>query len=81
MDPILGVPGLPAHLRFTLNLIIEVDGYSHTLTEIQKNDNIRDNKLNNLGYTIIRFTDDKVLNDIENVKRSITGFIDLKTNE
>jgi very-short-patch-repair endonuclease len=64
-----------------LNLIIEIDGYSHTLTEIQQNDNTREINLKQLGYSILRFTDNKVLNDIENVKKNIQCFINYKVNE
>jgi len=57
-------------------LIIEIDGYSHTLEEIKVNDIKREEKLKTLGYTIIRFSDRNVLEDIENVERKIIQLID-----
>lgn len=54
---------------------IEVDGYSHTLIEIQEKDTIKENKMNELGITILRFSDYQVTNDMENVIRTIEYFI------
>ena len=59
-----------------INLIIEIDGYSHTLDEIKENDKIREEKLISLGNSILRFNDKEVLEQIENVERSILKFID-----
>lgn len=58
-----------------LMLGIEVDGYSHTLIEIQEKDTIKENKMNKLGITILRFSDYQVINDMENVIRAIEYFI------
>lgn len=56
-----------------LLLAIEIDGGSH----IQKKgtDEMRDNFLKQVGITTIRFTNDEVVNDIENVKIKINEFI------
>ena len=64
-----------------LNLIIEINGYSHQLDKIKENDLIRENKLIELGYFILRFSDDKVLKDIKNVERTVISLINLKANE
>jgi len=52
-------------------LIIEVDGKIHNLPENQISDTERTNRLDELGYKVIRFTNEEVLGDIENVLSSI----------
>ena len=59
-----------------LMLIIEVDGYTHTFEETIKKDLKKTKMLENIGFTVMRFTDDDVLNDIENVKRKIEAFVE-----
>ncbi len=59
-----------------LMLIIEVDGITHQWEEVAKNDDKRTVKLEEVGFTIIRFTDDEVLNDMINVNRALTHFIE-----
>ncbi len=54
-----------------LNLIIEVDGITHTYEEVTGNDKIRQLKLESLGFKIIRFTDEEVLTSISSVYRNI----------
>lgn len=44
-----------------LNLIIEVDGWSHTLEGAAERDRIRQDRLEQAGFTVIRVTDDEVL--------------------
>lgn len=46
-------------------LIIEIDGYSHNFKH--KEDEIRDHKLNVLGYTILRFTEQEARHQIDHV--------------
>ncbi len=60
---------------FELMLIIEVDGYSHLHQEAIRKDAIRQKNLEDVGFTVIRFTDNEVLSDIENVERVLEGFI------
>ena len=50
-----------------LNLIIEVDGKYHNTHQQQETDYIRDSILNQAGYTILRFTNEEVIGDIDNV--------------
>jgi very-short-patch-repair endonuclease len=50
-------------------LAIEVDGYTHNLKYIK--DRNRQTILENLGIRVIRFTDEEVLKDIDNVLRII----------
>ena len=54
-----------------LKLIIEVDGITHTYAEVAKNDEIRQAKLESLGFKVIRFEDDEVLTQINRVRESI----------
>jgi leucyl-tRNA synthetase len=50
-------------------LVVEVDGSVHDFTK--EEDEIRTNRLNELGFTVIRFTNDEVLNTISNVLEKI----------
>lgn len=58
-----------------LKLIIEVDGISHLWEEVALKDAKREKELLKLGYKILRFNDDEVMNDIDNVRRTIESFI------
>ena len=50
---------------------IELDGYSHHFEETSKKDIAREKRLKRLGIKIIRFWDEDVYFDIENVLRVI----------
>ena len=50
-----------------LNLIIEVDGESHNHITIVENDIVRQNRLQELGFRVIRFTDDEILKELSSV--------------
>lgn len=54
-------------------LIIEVDGGYHFTHEQQQEDAIRETALKRYGFTILRFTNDEVLVDYENVINKITS--------
>jgi len=54
-----------------LKLIIEIDGYSHHFEEVYENDIVRQEKIETLGYKFIRFTDDEVMNDFNNIVRTL----------
>ena len=53
------------------NLVIEVDGGYHNTREIQDLDKIKTEILNDLGYTVIRFTNEEVLVNTDKVVQSI----------
>jgi valyl-tRNA synthetase len=53
------------------NLVIEVDGGYHNNPEIQQLDKLKTDILIELGYKIIRFTNDEVLAGIDTVLQSI----------
>jgi len=54
-----------------LKLIIEVDGYTHLKEEVIKNDIIRQKKLEEVGFKVIRFKDEEVLTGMKGVKAII----------
>jgi very-short-patch-repair endonuclease len=62
-------------------LAIELDGYSHLLEEYQKKDRCKEYQLMQLGVKTIRFWDDEVLDDIDNVLRVIEEIIKEREKE
>ena len=62
---------------FCLELLlgIEVDGYSHEILEVYNKDIVKEKRMNELGITILRFSDFEVLRDMENVIRAIEFYI------
>lgn len=60
---------------YELELVIELDGYSHNFEEVIVKDEIKQKSLEEIGLTVLRFSDAEVLNDINNVLRSIEGYI------
>ncbi len=61
---------------YELNLLIEVDGYSHEFLEVYQKDTIKEKKMLELGINVLRFTDNQVLKDTENVLRAIEFYIE-----
>ncbi len=59
-----------------LKLIIEVNGYSHFIDDVIIKDEKKQNKLKNLGYTVIRFQDSEILNQIDRVRIAILNCIE-----
>jgi very-short-patch-repair endonuclease len=58
-----------------LMLGVEVDGYSHEIIEVFNKDVVKEEKMSSFGITILRFTDNPVLRDMDNVLRAIEGYI------
>jgi len=56
-----------------LNLIVEVDGFSHEEDGVI--DDNRDNELKELGFTTLRFSSWEVLNQIDEVANTIGEWI------
>ena len=56
-----------------LNLVIEIDGYSHRFKE--QADRERDQVLGDMGYRVVRFTEKEVMCDLDNVVRVLEGFL------
>ena len=62
-----------------INLIIEVDGAYHLDSVQQVEDELRERSLFDIGYRILRFTNEEVLYDIDNTMEKI--FIELEKYE
>ena len=60
---------------YELMLGIEVDGYSHQFLEVYNKDGLKEKRMNELGIAVLRFSDDEVLNEMENVLRAIEYYI------
>ncbi len=58
-----------------LMLGIELDGLTHDWEDVVEKDKRKEKRLNELGITILRFTNNQVSNDMENVLRVIDDFI------
>lgn len=58
-----------------LQLAIECDGYSHEILEVWEKDVKKTNRLNTLGIEVLRFSDYQIMNDMDNVLRSIEDHI------
>ncbi len=59
-----------------LKLVIEVDGWTHTRDYVYRKDIVKQQELERLGFTLLRFTDNDVLNDINNVSLCIERWIE-----
>ena len=59
-----------------LNVVIEIDGYSHNFKS--EEDKKRDIELNQLGFTVLRFQENEVRKNIDEVMRIILTFIENK---
>ncbi|MGE4346827.1 MAG: endonuclease domain-containing protein [Flavobacteriaceae bacterium] len=58
-----------------LMLAIEVDGYSHQFEEVYDKDVQKTKRLNELGVTVLRFTDNEVLKEMFSVMLAIENYI------
>lgn len=54
-----------------IKLVVEVDGGIHEIPEHQAYDIGRTDVLNDFGITVIRFTNEQVINDLETVIKNI----------
>lgn len=58
-----------------LKLVIELDGYTHQFEDVIIKDDKKDLYLNSIGITVLRFNDNEIMNDMNNVLRGIESFI------
>lgn len=58
-----------------LMLAIELDGYTHQFQDVIEKDELKEKRLNELGVAVLRFQDEEVYNDVENVVREIEAYI------
>ena len=63
-----------------LMLIVEVDGSIHELEEVRKNDEQRQKALEEAGFTVLRFTNEEVLTNIQWVSGYLEDWIAKKTD-
>lgn len=61
---------------YELKLVIELDGYTHRFDEVQENDATKDVYAYELGFSILRFPDERIYKDINNVLLEITHYIE-----
>src|SRR5438874_9299996 len=61
-----------------LMLVIEIDGLTHEWGETIKKDQIRQKALETAGFTVLRFTDEEVLNNIQSVFSFLEDWIEKK---
>src|SRR5258705_2445255 len=59
-----------------LMLVIEVDGITHLWEETIKKDEIRQKALESIGFTVLRFSDDEILNNIHAVNNFLEDWIE-----
>ena len=57
-------------------LVIEVDGGYHSEPQQQEDDATREYNLERMGYHVMRFSNEEVLYDIDNVIRQITEYFE-----
>ena len=55
-------------------LVIEVDGGYHSEREQQEDDACRERDLENMGFHVMRFSNEEVLYDIDSVMSQIEGY-------
>ncbi|MEN8186138.1 MAG: endonuclease domain-containing protein [Bacteroidota bacterium] len=60
---------------YELMLGIEIDGYSHEFLKVYVKDSIKSKRMNELGITVLRFSDFQIKNEIENVMRAVEQHI------
>ena len=60
-----------------LRLVIEVDGWTHQLQGQVAYDLKRQQEIESVGLTVIRFEDDEVMGELDSVRDKILGWIGL----
>jgi very-short-patch-repair endonuclease len=64
-----------------LMLVIEVDGLTHQWEETIIKDQNKEKAFEEIGFKVLRFSDEEVLNDIENVIRTIEYWAEIRMKE
>lgn len=64
-----------------LMLVIEVDGSIHELEDVLRNDKERQKALEEAGFTVLRFTNEEVLTDIQWVSGFLEDWIEKKIDK
>lgn len=63
-----------------LKLIVEVDGTIHDLKDVKENDKIREDYLKEQGCVIIRFTNERVFQELDVVLDEINSMVEKLLN-
>ena len=58
------------------HLIIEVDGKYHDMPQQQTEDDMRTDALSKMGYTVVRFTNEEIITDVDWVVDEIYDILD-----
>ena len=58
------------------HLIIEVDGKYHDMPQQQVDDDMRTDALSKMGYTVVRFTNEEIITDVDRVVNEIYDILD-----
>lgn len=64
-----------------LLLVIEVDGYTHLWDETIQKDKKKDLDLEEIGFKVLRFNDDEVLKDMDNLIRALEEMVETRRKE
>ncbi len=64
-----------------LLIIIEVDGYTHVWEDTINKDQKKDKDLKDIGFKVLRFNDEEVLNDMDNVIRTLEYWAKIRRKE
>jgi cyclase len=59
-----------------IKLIIEIDGKIHSNDEIKEKDNQREKDLMSWGYTICRFTNERIFGELDTVLAEINSIVE-----
>jgi len=59
----------------SIKLVIEVDGSIHEIFEFSEHDIGRSDILNDFGITVIRFTNEQILNDLDGTLKQIESCV------
>jgi len=58
-----------------LMIVIEIDGYCHNFEDVVEKDETKQNNLESVGFKVLRYNDEDVLENMENVLLDIKQYI------
>ena len=62
---------------YELELVIEIDGFTHEFEQTKCKDNFKQKELEKAGLTVLRFTDEEVLAELDKVIKEIEKYIEI----
>ena len=60
---------------YELELVIELDGLTHDFEETKRKDEYKQKELEKIGLTVLRFSDEDILSELDKVIISIENYI------